>query len=879
MTTAATSLLGLALPVTGELSGTWGDTVNNSITSLLDSAVAGTTTLSTDADVTLTTTTLAANQAREAILLWTAAGTVTRTITAPAQSKTYVVINKSSTQSIKLVGAGPTAGITVLPGESTYAAWNGSDFVKVGEYGGNLTVNSLTTTASTTGSTNNGPLNYGTLSFSDTGIVQSAQTSVNSYFQNVIQNTSAGTAASAEFIAYNDQGTASTNFATVGINSSGYTGTGSINAPGYAYFLSASTDLVLGTIGANGIHFTTNSAAADALAISSAGAVSLPGGTANGVAYLNGSKVVTTGSALTFDGTNFVVGGTAVFAKSTIVNALSGTAAALGISDNATTTMYANNVSSGVSGIWSSGALAFGTNNGTFTEQMRLTSTGLGIGTTSPTTKLDVNGSGRFYSASGNTTLTIGRLGDAPYNNGLYINSAYNTTGPSFEVLAYYEGLRIGSMGAFVFGLYTGASFSEQMRLDSSGNLGIGTSSPANPLNIVKDNTAFRGQISLQTVTASNFAQLTFYDRTTLSAQIYHGYSATAGVGDFVIQTATASSIAFGTTNTERMRLDSNGNLGIGTSSPVNKFVVSNSGAMGLEVVPTGGTGSTPAIYSYNRSGAAWATLSYFANQHLWNYAGTSLGMTLDSSGNLGLGVTPSAWDSAYKALDISGNVGVAGYSNSLYSLANAYVNGGVYKYKASTYATLALQTNGQHQWYIAPSGTAGNAISFTQAMTLDASGNLLVGTTSAYNSARVSVLAAGGSGGIVFSVQNNNDTYYPANFRNTSGTSVGSISCTAATTSYNVTSDQRLKENIVDADSASSLVDALQVRQYDWKADGSHQRYGFVAQELVTVAPEAVHQPADPEEMMAVDYSKLVPMLVKEIQDLRKRLAALEAK
>ena len=65
MTTAATSLLGLALPVTGELSGTWGDTVNNQITSLLDTAIAGTTTLSTDADVTLTTTTLAANQARQ----------------------------------------------------------------------------------------------------------------------------------------------------------------------------------------------------------------------------------------------------------------------------------------------------------------------------------------------------------------------------------------------------------------------------------------------------------------------------------------------------------------------------------------------------------------------------------------------------------------------------------------------------------------------------------------------------------------------------------------------------------------------------------------------------------------------------------------------
>ena len=132
MTTAYTSLLGLALPVTGELSGTWGDTVNNSITSLLDSAVSGTTTISADADITLTTTTGAANEAREAILLWTAGGTVTRNITAPAQSKTYIVINKSSsTQSIVLRGAGPTTGVTVIKGEYAVCAWNGTDFVKV----------------------------------------------------------------------------------------------------------------------------------------------------------------------------------------------------------------------------------------------------------------------------------------------------------------------------------------------------------------------------------------------------------------------------------------------------------------------------------------------------------------------------------------------------------------------------------------------------------------------------------------------------------------------------------------------------------------------------------------------------------------------------
>lgn len=132
MATSATALLGLALPVTGELSGTWGDTVNNSLTALLDTAVSGTTTLSSDADVTLTTTTLAANQARQAIILWTASGTVTRTITAPAQSKPYIVINKTgSTQSIKIVGAGPTTGVTIVAGTAALVAWNGVDFVTV----------------------------------------------------------------------------------------------------------------------------------------------------------------------------------------------------------------------------------------------------------------------------------------------------------------------------------------------------------------------------------------------------------------------------------------------------------------------------------------------------------------------------------------------------------------------------------------------------------------------------------------------------------------------------------------------------------------------------------------------------------------------------
>ena len=135
---ANTSLIGLTLPTTGTLSGTWGDTVNNAISQIVDVAVAGTQTISTDADITLTLTTgtaastgLTANSSQYAVILWTAAGTVTRTITVPAPSKTYVVINKSSTQSITIQGVTGT-GVTLAAGTRAIVAWDGTNFVNVG---------------------------------------------------------------------------------------------------------------------------------------------------------------------------------------------------------------------------------------------------------------------------------------------------------------------------------------------------------------------------------------------------------------------------------------------------------------------------------------------------------------------------------------------------------------------------------------------------------------------------------------------------------------------------------------------------------------------------------------------------------------------------
>jgi hypothetical protein len=112
--------------------------------------------------------------------------------------------------------------------------------------------------------------------------------------------------------------------------------------------------------------------------------------------------------------------------------------------------------------------------------------------------------------------------------------------------------------------------------------------------------------------------------------------------------------------------------------------------------------------------------------------------------------------------------------------------------------------------------------------------------------------------------------------FNNANGI-CGTIFTNGSATSYNVSSDYRLKENITDANDAGDKIDAIKVRQFDWKADGAHQDYGMIAQELMTVAPEAVSAPENPDEMMGVDYSKLVPMMLKEIQTLRLRITALE--
>jgi hypothetical protein len=346
----------------------------------------------------------------------------------------------------------------------------------------------------------------------------------------------------------------------------------------------------IGSTTANTASFTT---------VSASSTVTLSGGTANGVAYLNGSKVVTSGSALQFDGSSTLTMGT-----NTVVRNSSG----FNIF-RADTDLYLDAKQGGVSG-----DILF---RQASTEQMRLTSTGLGIGTSSPTTKLDVVGAETLRGAALAGAILVITPDASSGANGVVYNTSFATGG---------NGPHIWQIGA-----------SEQMRLTSTG-LGIGTSSPTSKLTV---------------------------------------------------------------------KVATNGNLSV--------------------LTPNSGTGTR--IWSLNDAGSVFQRLELQGNPVVFPLTTGADGMYFDaSSGNLGLGVTPSAWLSGYKAFDVNSTSSFVGTGSATWLFNNWYVNSaGQNTYKTTAAAAAYYVGAGVHYWYNAPSGTAGNAISFTQAMTLDASGVLTV--------------------------------------------------------------------------------------------------------------------------------------------------------
>jgi hypothetical protein len=353
--------------------------------------------------------------------------------------------------------------------------------------------------------------------------------------------------------------------------------------------------------------------------------------------------------------------------------------------------------------------------------------------------------------------------------------------------------------------------------------------------------------------------------------------------------------LAWTVSGSEQMRLTSTG-LGIGTSSPAarlgvyagamtNQIVVglnttdtlygsisfngdNSSGRLGL----TGGGGSDKNLYVDVPSGGA---------HHFRNAA--SVKMLLDSSGNLGLGVTPNTW--SYRSL----SVGTAGTSiwqtGSDFGLSsNAYNNGG-WKYNTTGGASLYDLAGNQHIWYNAPSGTAGNAITFTQAMSLTASGDWLLGKTNAgLANNGIWITSAGQSYNTIPDGENTLHVYSSAasayRFYVSSG---GTINAT--NTTITAISDQRLKENIRDLDDGLATVMALKPRKFDWK-DGKGANIknarGFIAQEFETVLPDMIEEWLDPAPEGEAPYkavnANLIPTLVKAIQELKLEFDAYKA-
>jgi len=241
------------------------------------------------------------------------------------------------------------------------------------------------------------------------------------------------------------------------------------------------------------------------------------------------------------------------------------------------------------------------------------------------------------------------------------------------------------------------------------------------PSNILSDNGVSSGSAGLKTTAASD--------------------------GVLALQTTTAGGSA-----TTALTIDTSQRVGIGTTSPSYPLDV-RSANPSLNVQATTGTNQTSLLLQNtggsfyfgidNSAGTSYGTGTAYARA-LWSdgaypitfTTNSSERMRIDSSGNVGIGVTPASWASTYRALQIR-NLGIMTINDSNWLYSNTYYNGTNNVYTSTGYAG-AFDFNGVvtggYSWRVAASGTAGNTISYTQAMVIDNSGNVGIGTTSPTN-------------------------------------------------------------------------------------------------------------------------------------------------
>jgi hypothetical protein len=558
-------------------------------------------------------------------------------------------------------------------------------------------------------------------------------------------------------------------------------------------------------------------------------------------------------------------------------------------------------------------------NVGSGGEAVRIDTDGnVGIGTDSPNTLTHIYGgsSGRTWTPDNADKLALEHSSSVAFDI---------RTPASEQGLIMFSDADARARGILAYAhssdfTYFNTAGAEAMRIGSSGNVGIGTQSPDTKLHL---SDAGAPELRLESTDSSVITGQSLGDITWESNDVSTGgQGVRAKIHAEAENAGTIYGLVFSTGSgaapTEKARITNIGDLLVGCNDStfedvnrVNLEIAGPSDSLFALSDEHGGTLNNRFYIHNNRTNSLITYLSDSTFDQRW-YAGGSEKMRLTSSGNVGINTA-----NPQTALDVYGAIGISNSTTSYWSIDRNNTTGALEindtgsadQFVLSVGGKLTVGVGGNAAGDVLELANGGYSTKVThdsdkslihgnsasrdlafgannaEAFRVNTSGNLLLGQTSHVGPGNGNTTTGGGwegSGRFWASTAsadhgfNRNSTGVNISIRN-SGTQIGYIFNNASSVTYNTTSDQRLKENIVDAPSASDDIDAIQVRSFDWKADGSHQKYGMVAQELVTVAPNAVAQPEDPEEMMGVDYSVLVPMMLKEIQQLRARVAQLE--
>ena len=509
------------------------------------------------------------------------------------------------------------------------------------------------------------------------------------------------------------------------------------------------------------------------------------------------------------------------------------------------------------------GALRLFTGNTTgLYERMRITSAGH---TTFGTTNLTPADS----AVNGTSILSDGRINHNAQSQPAAVIGRTGTDGAIADFRK--NGTTVGTIGVNTSGLYI-ADAGVGFRFDSGGTDDI---IPCNATGGAADASINLGS------SGARFQDLYLSGEVIAGAGANNNPSITSHVDtDTGLFFGGGNILGFSTGGGERMRIDASGNLLVGKTSTSGGIAGTVLAASGLTRL----TASGIAVAEINRLSSDGSIVDFKKNGTTVGSIGTVVGRLSIGSGDTGV-IFAGDIDAIYPANGLSARDNAIDIGSSGARFKDLYLSGSVGIGSSGSVRFNGIGDTTHAVGYDSTidgsfmrgqlgmrflTGTGGGS----ERMRIDSAGNLTVGDSSTAGPSNSACTIAAGGAITTSRAATNNQTHH--SFVNPNGV-VGTIKTIASQTSFNTSSDQRLKENIADADDAGSKVDAIQVRQYDWKADGSHQDYGMIAQELLEVAPEAVSQGETEEDMMGVDYSKLVPMLVKEIQSLRNRVAQLE--